>query len=171
MVLAGGIGLIILIASIAWLKNNYYGKNVLFQADQSTKQADPKQLRVQFYKASIKKIVTHPLGNGPGTAGLASIHNKVQGTTLNENYYLQIASETGILGIILFIAILAVTTQRLLKQRGNTIAIALLASFAGLAFTNLLVHIWSGEAVAYTWWGLSGIVLAPMPKNPKAFKG
>jgi hypothetical protein len=36
---------------------------------------------------------------------------------------------------------------------------ALLASFAGLALTNFLVHIWSNEAVAYTWWGLAGLYM------------
>src|SRR5690606_20156455 len=105
-------------------------------------------------------VVEQPLGYGPGTAGLASIRNDEQGTILNENYYLQIAHETGVVGLVLFLAIVVWVLVLLIKtynRDDNLIALALVSALAGLMFTNLLVHIWSNEAVAYIFWGLAGL--------------
>lgn len=154
-------GLLIVTSFLYPLRNSYFVQNVVFHADETTTLENPNQLRARFVQESIGEIADNPIGYGPGTAGLASIRNDVQGVTLNENYYLQIAHEVGLLGLGLFMAILLIVALKLKRlASANTAALALLASFAGLAFTNLLVHIWSNEAVAYTWWGLAGLVLA-----------
>ena len=141
-------------------QNSYFVQNVVFHADQSTALEDPNQLRTRFWRESMSDIADNPLGQGPGTAGLASIRNETQGTTLNENYYLQIATELGVLGILLFGAIIWNMGQKLRKLAGKDwLALALFASFIGLLVTNFLVHIWSNEAVAYTWWGLASVVI------------
>lgn len=148
------------------LRDTYLVENIIFHADESTVLEDPNELRARFWQESIDNIKEQPLGYGPGTAGLASIRNDVQGTTLNENYYLQIAHEVGVLGLIVFLSILGIVAWRLFQQSPeDALALALLASFAGLALTNLLVHIWSNEAVAYTWWGLAGLALAATGKK------
>jgi O-antigen ligase len=156
MVGIGTILIIVLAGSFLELRKTYWVQNVIFHADQSTVLEDPNQLRVRFWRESVQKIRQHPEGQGPGTAGLASIRNKKQGVMLNENYYLQIATETGIIGLLLFLSILVVVAWRFFVLRSDVVAVALLASFAGLALTNFLVHIWANEAVAYTWWGLAG---------------
>ena len=156
--------LVLTLAAITF-KDSYFVQNVIFHADQSTVLEDPNELRVRFWQESVANITQNPAGTGPGTAGLASIRNNVQGTELNENYYLQIASEVGILGLLLFLAILVLVARRLFRRRESTIALALLAAFAGLAVTNFLVHIWSNEAVAYTWWGLTGLLLLNSNSN------
>lgn len=163
--LAGAVVLVIaLLGGLYTARNTYIVQNVIFHADQSTTQEDPNQLRVRFAKESLQTVANHPLGQGPGTAGLASIKNNVQGTKLNENYYLQIASEVGILGLLLFIAILLLVARALYRAPISPTTLALLASFAGLALTNLLVHIWSNEAVAYTWWGLASLIMTSRKK-------
>lgn len=151
--------LVIFAGLLGALKDSYFVQNVVFHADQSTVLEDPNELRVRFWQESVADIANDPIGSGPGTAGLASIRNEKQGTELNENYYLQVGSELGIVGLALFIAILSVVAWRLYLLRQNKLALALLASFVGLALTNFLVHIWSNEAVAYTWWALAGLVL------------
>lgn len=156
--------LLVTTTALVVLRHSYFVSNVIFHADSSTKLEDPNQLRVRFLKESVNSIENTPLGKGPGTAGLASIKNSVQGIVLTENYYLQIAIETGVIGLLMFIAILAICTYRLWGFRTSIVAAGLLASFAGLAFTNLLVHIWSNEAVAYTWWGLAGLVISTNSK-------
>jgi hypothetical protein len=138
--------------------DSYFVQNVIFHADKNTVLEDPNELRTRFWKESVQDIATEPEGSGPGTAGLVSIRNDIQGVELNENYYLQIASEVGIIGIMLFLAILGTVAHRLHMIK-TPLAAAILASFAGLVLTNFLVHIWSNEAVAYTWWGLAGIVI------------
>ena len=156
-------GLFLLLTLLAFLyssRNTYFVQNVVLHKDSSTVLEDPNQLRVRFWQESLDSIKQNPLGYGPGTAGLASIRNNVQGTVLTENYYLQILHELGVIGLALFLAICVLVAKKLFKKRSNTIALALLASFAGLAITNFLVHIWANEAVAYTWWGLAGVLIA-----------
>lgn len=154
------------LASAFTLRDSYFVQNVIFHADQSTSLEDPNQLRVRFLRESVVKIAHNPAGLGPGRAGLASIRNNVQGTQLNENYYLQVATEVGVLGLTLFLAILILVAVRLYRATGDSAyATALLAAFAGLALTNILVHIWSNESVAYTWWGLAGLVMTTRTKS------
>lgn len=174
MVIGFAVGAIIA-GGLFMARHTYVVQNVLFHADQSTVLEDPNQLRVRFFRESVADIAHHPLGSGPGTAGLASIHNTVQGTQLNEDYYLQIAVETGVIGVMLFIAILAYVAWRIWIEvrHGDWLALAVLASLTGLIFTNLLVHIWSSEAVAYTWWGLAAVAVAPSwhaPQKPAILK-
>lgn len=150
--------LVFMTAGLVVFRNSYFVQNVILHSDQSTVLEDPNELRVRFFKESVRDIADHPLGKGPGTAGLTSVRNNIQGTILNENYYLQIATEVGIAGLLLFGGIGAVVAWRLWRLHGGRPLVqALLASFLGLALTNFLVHIWSNEAVAYTWWGLAGL--------------
>ncbi len=152
------IALLVLIGGLYAARDTYFVQNVILHADESTVLEDPNQLRIRFWQESLEAAGDNPLGYGPGTAGLASIRNDVQGTVLNENYYFQILHEVGVIGLALFLAILALVTIRLYGlAKDNPLALALLASFAGLAVTNFLVHIWANEAVAYTWWGLAGL--------------
>lgn len=152
-------------------RNSYFVQNVVLHADQSTVLEDPNELRLRFWRESFQAVGQNPVGSGPGTAGLASIRNTEQGTILNENYYLQIATEVGVVGLALFLAILVVVARRLyLLGSQDLYAVALLASFAGLAVTNFLVHIWANEAVAYTWWGLAGVCLAGLSRKNRVKK-
>lgn len=143
-------------------KDSYLVQNVILHADQSTQLEDPNELRLRFWQESLQAGIEQPFGYGPGTAGLASIRNTEQGTILNENYYLQILHEVGIIGLVLFLAVIGLLLARLWKvfrQQNNLWALALFASLIGLCFTNFLVHIWSNEAVAYTFWGLAGLLV------------
>lgn len=174
MTLIGAVTFFVLLAATYGARNTYFVQNVVFHADQSTVLEDPNELRIRFWKESLEGVKSDPLGNGPGTAGLASIKNQVQGTQLNENYYLQLASEVGVLGLMLFMAILAMLGLELFKvAEKDWLALALLGSLAGLAVANFLVHIWSNEAVAYTWWGLASLVVlftAPVELSKKSGK-
>ena len=163
---------LLFVGSMFVAKDSYFVQNVIFHADEATVLEDPNELRLRFWSESIDAATQQPLGYGPGTAGLASIRNNVQGTVLNENYYLQILHEVGVVGLLLFLAIIAATAWLLyvtFTRTDNLVALALLAALAGLAVTNFLVHIWSNEAVAYTFWALAGlyIINKPIKKLPK----
>lgn len=160
LLIASACVVVVALGGLFVFRDSYVVQNVVLHADESTVLEDPNELRVRFFRESLENVVSNPIGSGPGTAGLASIRNDIQGVQLNENYYLQVASEVGILGLALFLAILTVVALRIYRvHKNNPLATALLASFIGLAITNLLVHIWSNEAVAYTWWGLAAIVM------------
>ncbi len=146
-------------------KDSYFVQNVIFHADSSTTLEDPNELRLRFWDETVSAVQERPFGHGVGTAGLASIRNSEQGTVLTENYYLQILYEIGIVGLFLFLAILAYLAYHLIAtyvRSKNLYVLALIAAFTGLLFTNFLVHIWANEAVAYTFWGLVGLCLTSL---------
>jgi O-antigen ligase len=119
-----------------------------------------------FIKQGLEGIVDRPLGHGPGTAGLASIQNP-HGSFLTENYYIQIGYEVGILGLAIFIAINSLLYVLLWQRRTELWPAVLLATFWSYVLINMLLHIWSNEAVACQWWLLAGLVLGMPSKTPK----
>lgn len=115
-------------------------------------------------KKGFVDVIKNPIGRGPGQAGPASFYNIDTEPRIAENYYIQIAQETGILGLILFILICGITARRLaLAKEGNCLPI--LSALAGLAVASLLLHVWSDESVSYTWWAIAaiGIVTVQIP--------
>ncbi len=112
-------------------------------------------------KNGLVEVEHQPFGDGPGTAGPASIYNAPHATRIAENYFVQIAQETGWLGLGLLVAIFATVSLSLYRlARVSPLALMLLASFVGLTFVNLLSHAWVDDTLAYVWWGLAGIALA-----------
>ena len=139
-------------------RDQYFVQNVIFHADESTVLADSNELRVNLARKAIDGIVDEPFGHGPGTAGLVS--TRLPNGLLTENYFLQILYEVGIFGFAVFIAILFLIIQKLWYLRKNDTAKIMLASFVGLFFMNLLLHIWAIEGASISWFMISGILLA-----------
>jgi hypothetical protein len=102
-----------------------------------------------------------PLGHGPGTAGPASIYNSGHQPRLAEDYFIQITQETGWIGFGLFVLINAGVGYLLWLRRADPLALSLFASLIGLTFINLLSHAWADDTLAYVWWGLAGVAMAP----------
>ena len=108
----------------------------------------------------IKQVSRRPLtGCGPGCAGPASFYNN-DGGNLAENYYIQIAQEVGVFGLLLYLAIGSIVAYRLYVIRKDAMAVVLLSSFIGLSAANLLLHVWADETIAYVWWGSAGLLMA-----------
>lgn len=147
---------VVLAASLLFVaRNTYTVQNVLLHADKSTIQQDPNELRLSFGAKAIDHIKSFPFGEGPGTAGLVAIGNP-KGGVLTEDYYLQIAYEVGILGLIIFVGIYGLVIVKLYKNN-TQLGIIVFSTGAGLAFFSLLNHSWSNEALALQWWLLSGL--------------
>lgn len=112
---------------------------------------------------AIVYTLKNPLGYGIGNAGPASTRfNEDQIGWITESWYLQIAIELGVLGALLFIAILG-TTLGLLWQyyevNNNTMAFALFLGLTAICITSFFLHSWEESAVALTFWGIAGSVL------------
>jgi hypothetical protein len=122
------------------------------------------QGHVSALKSGLRDVLHQPLGRGPGTAGPASIYNN-QPARIAENYFVQIAQEVGWLGVVLLILIMWLAGKGLWLHRQNPLALALLAALIGITFVNLLSHAWVDDTLAYLWWGLAGIALAPALKK------
>lgn len=121
-------------------------------------------------KISAKDILHQPLGRGPGTAGPASIYNTGHLPRIAENYFVQVAQETGWLGLGLFLLINVGVGYLLWLRRADPLALSLFASLIGLTFINLLSHAWADDTLAYVWWGLAGIAMVPDRKAAAAEK-
>ncbi|HSX27957.1 MAG TPA: O-antigen ligase family protein [Candidatus Saccharimonadales bacterium] len=103
-----------------------------------------------------KNMWHHPFGQGPGTAGPASFYGPTP--NIPENYYLQIAEELGIFGLLLFLAINGMVAWRLWQQRQHKWAGAWLAAFVGLAVVNFFLQGWADETTAIIWWSIAAIL-------------
>jgi hypothetical protein len=154
-----------LLLGVFLLKDQYFIQNVVFHADESTKLTNPNDLRVDFAQKVSNQIVEQPLGHGPGTAGLVSI--QTDKVVLTENYFLQIAYEVGIQGLIFLLALMLFLLRLLWLGRHSTYSKILIASFIGLSISSMLLHTWSNEAVAAQWWLLAGLVVGRLNRrNP-----
>ncbi len=114
----------------------------------------------------IPELVHNPLGKGPGAAGPASLESN--NPDITENYFLQVGLEVGFIGLGLFLAINYLIARDLWRaSRQSLLAVALLASFIGLSFMNLLLHTWANGPTAITWWGLAGLMLGIWRLKPR----
>lgn len=136
-------------------------QNVFFHTDNTSK--SPTSSNAQHLSAleiGIKQVIHQPFGQGPGTAGPASVHNN-HPARIAENYYVQIAQESGWLGLIIFISINLLVGLRLWRQQKDPLASLLLASLIGISLVNLVSHAWADDTLGLLWWGMAGIMLTP----------
>ncbi len=103
---------------------------------------------------SIEIIQTTPSGQGLGTAGPASTLQGVEKQLLNENWYLQIFTELGIAGGILFLLLTFTILIHLYKEKSEYLPLTI-ALFTMALFT----HLWEESALAYSLFALLGIIL------------
>lgn len=155
-------GAILVVLGAFAMRDQYFVQNVIFHADESTQLTSPNDLRVDFAQKVSDQIMEKPFGHGPGTAGLVSI--QTDNVVLTENYFLQIAYEVGVQGLILMLALMAFII-RLLAIRGDTYAKVLIAAFLGISISAILLHTWSNEAIAATWFILTGLTIARTSKK------
>jgi hypothetical protein len=121
-----------------------------------------------YVKRGIEGIWHAPLGHGPGTAGLASIQNP-HGGLLTENYYVQIGYELGVEGLALFVALNVFLYVKVWRRR-DRISGVLIATFWAYVVTNMLLHMWSNEPVAFQWWFIAGLAAAAQPAKKNLVK-
>lgn len=142
------------------MRDQYIVQNVLLHSDENTKLQDSNSLHVTQIEKGLSGIAKQPLGHGPSTAGLVSTRLPTGGL-LTENYFVQIGYEVGGLGVAVFLGWLGCLLWLLRK---HTIIIVTLI---GLIAMNLLLHIWSNEAVAASVFIFIGLLLYDTKsKNP-----
>ncbi len=161
VVLICGVAIIVLGLGIITLRHNSTIDNVFFHTSNSSRASiSSNSERASAMENGLKEVVREPLGEGTGTAGPASEHND-HPARIAENYYIQIAQETGWLGFLLFLAINIIVGMRLWKLKKDPLASLLFASLIGISFVNLLSHEWADDTLSLIWWGMAGIMLTP----------
>ncbi len=158
--LAGVAILLLGVSSFLLLRHNDRFENTFFHTDQRSQSAESSnQARSSALEDGLRDVLHEPLGEGPGTAGLASAHNTGHSARIAENYYLQIGQESGWLGLALFAAINASVASGLWRRRADPLARMLLGSLLGITLINMLSHAWTDDTLAILWWSLAGAAL------------
>ena len=103
-------------------------------------------------------MLAHPLGQGVGSSGSASLFTNTP--TVIENQFLFVAHETGWLGLVLFIAITWVVLAQLWRKRSDWMVLAVFASGVGLVVVGLMLPVWADDTVSIVWWGIAAAILA-----------
>ncbi|HMS31594.1 MAG TPA: O-antigen ligase family protein [Candidatus Saccharibacteria bacterium] len=110
-------------------------------------------------QAGVDNIAESPIiGCGPGCAGPASFHSE-GGARLSENYFIQTAEESGVVGLFLLTAILGYVAHLLYQKKNDPFARVLLATFIGISVASLTAHAWADDTIAYIWWAIAGLYL------------
>ena len=155
--------LLALIAGSAYaLRSNSHFQNVVFHTeDRSVVKVSSNQNHWSATKNGVIDVAKHPLGFGPGSAGPASSYNNGKGR-IAENYFVQVGQELGWIGLVFFTVINIGVGYLLWLKRADPLALGLFASFIGITAVNMLMHAWADDTLAYVWWGLAGIAMAPI---------
>jgi len=139
-------------------RHNDRVQNTFFHTDEHSRSSESSNFdRLGHLKDGLHDVIHKPWGDGPGTAGPASVRNPHE-TRIAENYFLQIGQEVGVIGMLIFVAINLLVALAL-WQRGDGLSIALFASLIGLTLVNMLSHAWGDDTLGLLWWGLAGIAL------------
>ncbi len=157
--IAGAVAVLLIGGVALGLRHNAYVQDTILHTSEHTKShITSNGARLNALKAGLSEVSHHPLGDGPGTAGPASVYNN-HPARIAENYFIQIGQETGWLGLLLFIVINLGVGVLLYIRRADPLALSLFASLIGLTFVNFLSHAWADDTLAYVWWGLAGIAM------------
>ncbi len=133
-------------------------KHYIFHADYlaQARNSDTDHLAAQ--KEALVIVAHQPWGGGLGTAGPASLRSS--SPIITENYYLQLAIETGLIGAGLFIALcLWLGLELFRRQKQSDLARPLLAALAGVSLVNLFLHGWADSSTALVFWSSAGLVI------------
>jgi hypothetical protein len=115
---------------------------------------------------SLSLIGQYPLGRGLGTAGNIGQQQQGAGAITNESWYLQIGTEMGILGMVVYLAVVVLVMFFSLRQflkvhdywlRIITLTVATTA-LAMLVLGNFL-HAWENTPLSMVFWLFAGIAV------------
>jgi len=116
--------------------------------------------RLTSQRAGLDSALEKPLGQGVGSAGPASFF--AEKPLITENWYLQIAIETGLLGLVLYIVFLVMLAKKMYissQARGldSVVSASLFATICGLAISSLFLHTLADSTLAILLFSLLGI--------------
>jgi hypothetical protein len=115
---------------------------------------------------SLNILKEEPFGRGLGTAGQIAQRFKPQGAITNESWYLQIATEIGVIPAVIFFLIwvgFAFIAYRRYSEVQDPWLKSLCMGMAGatVAFglVGITLHVWEGLTISIIFWLLAGIVV------------
>ena len=119
----------------------------------------------------VRFLFENPWGLGLGDAGPAS--NRFAPENLGfipENWHLQIALETGFLGLFLYWIFLIFVGRKLIKTP-SPFGKALFLGLIGISMMGIFLHSWESAETAYSFWILAGIACSQNGLLSKKIEG
>jgi hypothetical protein len=112
-------------------------------------------------KQSNERMFREPLGSGLGTSATVAQRFGVEGGITNESWYFQIGTQTGFLGMFLYIAFVVVTFRALGRQarRGSARALCALCALTWISLGGVVLHTLSDLSVSFTLWLIVALAL------------
>jgi hypothetical protein len=124
---------------------------------------------------AVQVISEHPLGIGLGRFGpLAASFAGVDEARYTENWVLQVAVGTGVIGAFVFIGLTMTILWSLFRRRResqNALVTAALSTFVAMSLASVMIPVWFGEIPAVYAWALLGMALATCRRERLAFLG
>jgi len=160
MLIGGLMGAVMTSVAIYGFRNNDFVQNTVFHTDETSQSnTSTNSVRTQAIEDGVMDVLANPLGEGLGSAGPASARGPAP--KIAENYYVQVAQEVGMFGLVLYLVITGLVGYRLFLRRQELLPQLLFASLIGISVINLVSHAWMDDTLSLMWWGLAGIALAP----------
>lgn len=156
---AGGViaGLIIVVLFGVFQESSFVQQIIFHNNPQTGSVVDSDEQRAISITTTLQAVMTNPIGHGIGSTGSASLYS--QQPLIVENFYLFVAHESGLMGLLLFVAILGLTLYRLYEKRRDWFSFGLFAAGCGIAFASLALPVLTDDTVALLWWGLAALAL------------
>jgi hypothetical protein len=116
--------------------------------------------------ASLAVIRESPFGRGLGTSGQVAQRLVAQGGLTNESWYLQVATEMGVIPALLFLAIIVGLGFMLLMKSGRvrnpwleTLCLGMLGATLGFGIVGFTLHVWEALTTSIIFWLFAGIAV------------
>ncbi len=113
------------------------------------------QNRLEAISTTTNSVMARPFGHGLGSAGPASF--KSTHPVIIENWYLQIAYEIGLVGLLLYIIAFAGLLAGMLQDRNNPLAVSLFGATVGMLVMSLFLHTWADSTLVLIMFALYGL--------------
>jgi len=113
------------------------------------------QGRLESIAKTTNEVIARPFGHGLGSAGPASFRS--ENPIIPENWFLQIAYEIGIVGLLLYVFAFAALLGDFIRSRNNPLAIALFSITTGVLVINIFLQAWADSTLVLMMFALYGI--------------
>lgn len=155
------------VGGLALARDSYFVSNVLLHENPNGGSAiSSNDDHVESLTTGWSQFLQHPLGEGIGSTGSASLFGGAHDVV--ENQYLFVAHEAGWLGLGLFMTIFVLVMIRLWNRRQDWLALGVFASGIALAGIGLLLPVWADDTVSIVWWGIAAAALGGKHARLKA---
>jgi len=156
-----GLGTVILVivGLILFGKNSSFIQNILLRASTSGD-------HLGRVKESLTTFLKHPFGLGVGKAGLVSMRFPKHGVLINESWHLQILTELGFLGFLIYVGIIIDYFRNLykgIKEKltglSKTFVLGALAILVAVIVHGFFLHTWTDISLVVVVWVIFGIAI------------